>query len=121
MVAPNFKDGLIPVAAQDYRTGEVLMIAFMNADAFDKTRKTGLVHYWSRTNSRVWMKGEVSGHVQRVRDILVDCDGDALVIKVDQVRAACHLGFRSCFFRTIDGTAIGKKVFDPNEVYKERG
>ena len=119
MVQLNFKDGLIPVAAQDYETGEVLMIAFMNADAFDKTRKTGFVHYWSRTNSRVWMKGEISGHVQRVKEILVDCDEDSLVIKVDQVGAACHLGFRSCFFRTIDGTAVGQKMFDPKEVYKE--
>jgi phosphoribosyl-AMP cyclohydrolase len=117
----NFKDGIIPVAAQDNETDEVLMIAFMNEDAFELTRKTGYVHYWSRKNRRVWKKGEVSGHFQRVKQILVDCDNDALVIKVDQVQAACHMGFRSCFFRTIDGTTIGKKVFDPESVYKTKG
>jgi phosphoribosyl-AMP cyclohydrolase len=121
MVELNFKNGLIPVAAQDNATGEVLMIAFMNEDAFEMTRKTGCVHYWSRKNQRVWKKGEVSGHFQWVKEILVDCDSDALVIKVDQVHAACHTGFRSCFFRTIDGTTIGKKVFDPDVVYKDRG
>jgi len=120
MVELNFKKGLIPVVAQDYETSEVLMIAFMNEKAFELTQKTGLVHYWSRTNRRVWKKGEVSGHVQRVKEILVDCDRDALVIKVDQVRAACHMGFRSCFFRTIDGATVGRKVFDPREVYTER-
>jgi phosphoribosyl-AMP cyclohydrolase len=118
MVELNFKNGIIPVAAQDNETGEVLMIAFMNEDAFELTRKTGCVHYWSRKNQRVWKKGEVSGHFQRVKEILVDCDNDALVIKVDQVKAACHMGYRSCFFRTIDGTTIGKKVFDPEAVYK---
>ena len=118
MVELDFKDGIIPVAAQDNETGEVLMIAFMNEDAFELTRKTGFVHYWSRKNRRVWKKGEVSGHFQRVKEILVDCDSDALVRKVDQVQAACHMGFWSCFFRTIDGTTIGKKVFDPEAVYK---
>ena len=119
MVELTFKNGLIPVATQDYETGEVLMIAFMNDEAFELTRQTDCVHYWSRTNERVWKKGEVSGHFQWVKEILVDCDGDALVIKVDQVEAACHTGFRSCFFRTIEGKTIGKKVFDPAEVYKE--
>ncbi|MGZ4864075.1 MAG: phosphoribosyl-AMP cyclohydrolase [Halobacteriota archaeon] len=120
MVELNFKNGIIPVAAQDNKTGEVLMIAFMNEGAFELTLKTGCVHYWSRKNRRVWKKGEVSGHLQRVKQILVDCDNDSLVIKVDQVRAACHTGFRSCFFRTIDGTTIGEKVFDPESVYKAR-
>lgn len=120
MVKLNFENGIIPVAAQDNKTGEVLMIAFMNEDAFELTVKTGSVHYWSRKNRRVWKKGEVSGHLQRVKQILVDCDNDSLVIKVDQVRAACHTGFRSCFFRTIDGTTIGEKVFDPESVYKAR-
>ena len=121
MMGLKFENGLLPVATQDYATGEVLMIAFMNKDAFEMTRKTGCVHYWSRANQRVWMKGEISGHVQRVKEILVDCDEDALVIKVDQVTAACHTGFRSCFFRTIDGATIGEKVFDPSEVYENRG
>ncbi len=123
MVELDFSKGLIPVATQDYKTGEVLMIAFMNEAAFEMTRRTECVHYWSRTNKRVWKKGEVSGHLQWVKEILVDCDNDALVIKVEQVEAACHTGFRSCFFRTIDGTTIGEKVFDPATVYsaKQRG
>src|SRR5674536_378280 len=91
MVALNFKNGIIPVAAQDNETGEVLMIAFMNEDAFNLTRKTGCVHYWSRKNRRVWKKGEVSGHFQRVKQILVDCDNDSLVIKVDQVLSLIHI------------------------------
>lgn len=117
MIELNFSNGLIPVATQDYQTGEVLMIAFMNEAAFEMTRRTGCVHYWSRTNKRVWKKGEISGHLQWVKEILVDCDSDALVIKVEQVEAACHTGFRSCFFRTIEGTIVGEKVFDPTTVY----
>ena len=117
MIELNFRDGLIPVATQDYQTGEVLMIAFMNKKAFEMTRRTGCVHYWSRTNQRIWKKGEVSGHLQWVKEILVDCDSDALVIKVEQVEAACHTGFRSCFFRTLEGTTVGEKVFDPAKVY----
>ncbi len=120
MIELDFSKGLIPVATQDYRTGEVLMIAFMNEEAFEMTRRTGCVHYWSRTNKRIWKKGELSGHLQWVKKILVDCDNDALVITVEQVEAACHTGFRSCFFRTIDGTTIGEKVFDPAVVYDKK-
>jgi phosphoribosyl-AMP cyclohydrolase len=118
MIELNFKDGLIPVATQDYATGEVLMIAFMNEEAFEATLRTGCVHYWSRTNKRMWKKGEVSGHFQFVKDILVDCDEDALVIKVEQIVAACHTGFKSCFFRKIDGEHIEAKAFNPEDVYK---
>jgi phosphoribosyl-AMP cyclohydrolase len=118
MLELDFKSGLIPVATQDYVTGEVLMIAFMNKEAFKATLQTRCVHYWSRTNKRVWKKGEVSGHFQFVRDILVDCDEDALVIKVEQIVAACHTGFKSCFFRKIDGEFIGTKAFNPDDVYK---
>ncbi len=117
MIKLDFSKGLIPVATQDYQTNEVLMIAFMNEAAFKMTTTTGCVHYWSRTNKRIWKKGEISGHVQWVKEILVDCDNDALVIKVEQIEAACHTGFRSCFFRTIDGTTVGQKVFDPAAVY----
>ncbi len=120
MIELDFSGGLIPVATQDYKTGEVLMIAFMNEAAFEMTRQTGCVHYWSRTNQRIWKKGEISGHLQWVKNILVDCDNDALVIKVEQVDAACHTGFRSCFFRTIEGTIIGEKVFDPDVVYNTK-
>jgi len=118
MLELDFKSGLIPVATQDYVTGEVLMIAFMNEEAFKATLQTRCVHYWSRTHKRVWKKGEVSGHFQFVRDILVDCDEDALVIKVEQIVAACHTGFKSCFFRKIDGEFIGTKAFNPDDVYK---
>ncbi len=118
MIELNFKGGLIPVATQDYATGEVLMIAFMNEEAFEATLRTGCVHYWSRTNKRIWKKGEVSGHLQFVKDILVDCDEDALVIKVEQIVAACHTGFKSCFFRTIDGEHIQAKAFNPEDVYR---
>ena len=118
MLELDFKSGLIPVATQDYVTGEVLMIAFMNEEAFKATLQTRCVHYWSRTSKRVWKKGEVSGHFQFVRDILVDCDQDALVIKVEQIVAACHTGFKSCFFRKIDGEFIGTKAFNPDDVYK---
>ena len=118
MLQLNFKSGLITVATQDCITGEVLMIAFMNEEAFKATLQTGCVHYWSRTQKRVWKKGEVSGHFQFVKDILVDCDEDALVIKVEQIVAACHTGFKSCFFRKIDGEFIGVREFNPEEVYK---
>jgi len=118
MLELNFKSGLIPVATQDCITGEVLMIAFMNEEAFKTTLQTGCVHYWSRRQKRVWKKGEISGHFQFVRDILVDCDEDALVIKVEQIVAACHTGFKSCFFRKIDGEFIGVREFNPEEVYK---
>ncbi len=118
MIELNFKGDLIPVATQDYATGEVLMIAFMNEEAFEATLRTGCVHYWSRTNKRIWKKGEVSGHLQFVKDILVDCDEDALVIKVEQIVAACHTGFKSCFFRNIDGEHIEAKAFNPKDVYE---
>jgi phosphoribosyl-AMP cyclohydrolase len=118
MIELDFKWGLVPVATQDYATGEVLMIAFMNEEAFEATLRTGCVHYWSRTNKRIWKKGEVSGHLQFVKDILVDCDEDALVIKVEQIVAACHTGFKSCFFRNIDGEHIEVKAFNPEDVYK---
>src|SRR5674536_309040 len=118
MVALNFKNGIIPVAAQDNETGEVLMIAFMNEDAFNLTRKTGCVHYWSRKNRRAWEKGEGSGHFQRVKRILVGCDSDSLVTKVHQVRAARHTGFRACFLRRMDGMTIAKKASAPESVYR---
>jgi len=123
MVKLNFKNGLIPVATQDYETGEVLMIAFMNEDAFEMTQTTGYVHYWSRTNRRVWKKGETSGHVQEVRSICLDCDGDTLLLKVDQSVAACHTGYWSCFYREWEGgwREIGEKVFDEKSVYSDKG
>ena len=94
-------DGLIPAIAQDVQNGQVLMHAFMNAQAVARTLETGLAHYYSRSRQRLWRKGEESGHVQRVREILYDCDADTLLLKVEQHGAACHTGNRSCFFRAL--------------------
>jgi phosphoribosyl-AMP cyclohydrolase len=125
MVELNFNklEGLIPVIAQDYRTGEVLMIAFMNRDSWELTLKTGYAHYWSRTRNRLWKKGEVSGNFQEVREIRIDCDSDSVLIKVHQVGgAACHQGFRSCFYRIVKGAHLeidSDRVFNPTDVYGE--
>lgn len=100
--AMKFDDkGLIPVVTQDFKTGEVLMVAYMNQEAFNKTLETGKVHYYSRSRSKLWLKGETSGHFQFVKSISLDCDGDTLLIKAEQVEAACHTGNRSCFFRNM--------------------
>ena len=94
--------GLIPVVTQDCRTDEVLMVAYMNREALDKTLETGQVHYWSRSRNKLWLKGETSGHFQQVRSISIDCDGDSLLIKAEQKGAACHTGHHSCFYRKLD-------------------
>jgi phosphoribosyl-AMP cyclohydrolase len=113
--------GLLPVIAQDYRTGEVLMMAYMNETAWQKTLETGKVHYWSRSRQSLWLKGESSGHVQVVKSVYVDCDLDTILVKVDQIGgAACHKGYGSCFFRRVENGALvitGERVFDPEEVY----
>jgi phosphoribosyl-AMP cyclohydrolase len=93
--------GLIPAIIQDHQTGEVLMMAWMNKESLAKTLDTKLCTYWSRSRQKYWVKGESSGHVQHVKDIAVDCDKDALLIKVDQVGAACHENYRSCFYRDL--------------------
>lgn len=108
---------LIPAVSQDWKTGEVLMLAYMNDEALQKTRETGIAHYWSRSRKKLWLKGESSGHFQRIKEILVDCDEDAILLLVEQEGGACHTGYRSCFYRTIDGKIVGEKVFEPNEVY----
>ncbi|NLK86780.1 MAG: bifunctional phosphoribosyl-AMP cyclohydrolase/phosphoribosyl-ATP diphosphatase HisIE [Clostridiaceae bacterium] len=95
-------DGLVPAAAQDIRTDEVLMLAYMNEESLKKTIETGLVHYYSRSRQKLWCKGETSGHYQKVRSISIDCDGDTLLIKVEQTGAACHTGHRSCFFTRLE-------------------
>ncbi len=123
MVELDFEkgEGLVPVVAQDYETGDVLMLAYMNRDAWLQTVETGKATYWSRSRKSLWVKGETSGNVQTVKEILVDCDLDTLVLKVDQQGgAACHMGYRSCFYRKVsDGEMeiIGERVFDPEEVY----
>ena len=95
------QNGLVPAVAQDVNTGEVLMLAYMNREALEKSLETGLVHYWSRSRGKLWLKGETSGHYQHIKDIRLDCDGDTLLIKVIQDGAACHTGNPSCFFRKL--------------------
>ncbi|CAD7782451.1 Phosphoribosyl-AMP cyclohydrolase [Candidatus Methanoperedenaceae archaeon GB37] len=114
-------NGLIPVIAQDYQTGEVLMLAFMNEEAWEKTQETGIAHYYSRTRKTLWKKGGSSGHIQKVKEIFVDCDNDTLLLKVEQIGAACHKGYRSCFYRKLENGRLkimSKKAFNPKEVYK---
>jgi phosphoribosyl-AMP cyclohydrolase len=110
-------DGLVPVVAQDVDTGEVLMLAYATRDAVARTRETGRAHYYSRSRDELWEKGATSGHTQSVREVRVDCDGDALLYRVDQTGGACHTGYRSCFYRTLDGEEVGERAFDPDEVY----
>jgi len=115
--------GLVPVIVQDVRNLEILMMAWMSKDALQKTLSTGKVHFWSRSRQKIWLKGEESGHYQWIREIWVDCDGDTLLLKVEQTQAACHLGYRSCFFRKMGKDRnlkiLGKKVFEPEKVYGE--
>ncbi len=101
--------GLIPAVIQDWRSSEVLMVAYMNAESVRRTVDTGLTWFWSRSRRKFWQKGETSGHVQRVKDILYDCDQDTLLIKVEQTGPACHTGERSCFFRSFSEKEEGKK------------
>lgn len=95
-------DGLVPVIVQDEKTKQVLMLAYMNAESVAKTRETGLAHFWSRQRSKLWKKGETSGHIQHVREIKYDCDGDAILLLVDPQGPACHTGETSCFYRTLE-------------------
>ncbi|MFC6941265.1 phosphoribosyl-AMP cyclohydrolase [Salinirubellus sp. GCM10025818] len=111
--------GLLPAVAQDAESGDVLMLAYANREALERTRETGLAHYYSRSREELWQKGATSGHVQRVREVRVDCDGDALLYRVDQDGGACHTGFESCFYRTVDGEVVGNRVFDPDDVYED--
>ena len=116
------QDGLIPAIIQDDENKEVLMVGYMNREAVRKTLESGRVCFWSRSRQEYWIKGETSGHTQNVRTVAFDCDGDALLIKVEQKGGACHTGYRSCFFREVspDGNStriVGDKVFDPNAVY----
>jgi phosphoribosyl-AMP cyclohydrolase len=105
MPEPDFdkRGGLLPAIAQDFRTGQVLMVAYMNREAWERTLKTGRATYWSTSRKALWVKGETSGHVQHVREVLVDCDADAVLLRVEQVGGvACHEGYASCFFRRAD-------------------
>jgi len=118
-------EGLIPAIVQDNKDGRVLMMAWMNRASLEATVATGKTHFWSRSRQKFWVKGETSGNVQTVRDIAFDCDGDTLLIKVDQVGAACHDGYRSCFFRSIaDGGATSReteaRLQTPEEIYGKK-
>jgi len=108
----------IPAVAQDVETGEILMLAYVTEEALALTRETGMAHYYSRSREEIWEKGATSGHTQSVEEIRVDCDGDAILYLVEQEGGACHTGYRSCFYRTVEGETVGEKVFDPDEVYE---
>lgn len=123
---PKFnKDGLMTAIAQDARTGQVLMVGYMNREALDLTIKTGKATYFSRSRQRLWQKGEESGHFQRVEQILVDCDQDSLVLKVRVEAGQCHVGYQSCFYRVLKQGSnkelefIAEKVYDPEQVYNK--
>jgi phosphoribosyl-AMP cyclohydrolase len=115
------KDGLVPAVAQDADSGQVLMLAWMNREAWEETLRTRRAVYFSRSRNKLWRKGEESGNVQEVREVFIDCDADTILLKVHQVGgAACHEGYASCFFRKItpDGLEVqGERLFDPKEVY----
>jgi phosphoribosyl-AMP cyclohydrolase len=110
--------GRIPAVAQDADTGEVLMLAYVTEEAVEKTRETGLAHYYSRSREELWQKGATSGNVQHVEAVRVDCDGDALLYLVDQEGGACHTGYETCFHRTLDDETVADRVFDPDDVYE---
>ena len=116
-------NGLVPVIVQDHQTRDVLMVAYMNREAWDKTIETGKAHYYSRSRKGLWLKGEESGNFQEVKDVFLDCDSDTLLLQVKQIGgAACHEGYASCFFRQRDDNdwkVVAERVFDPKEVYKK--
>jgi phosphoribosyl-AMP cyclohydrolase len=124
MVEPDFEkgNGLVPVIVQDDETGDVLMLAYMNREAWLKTLESGKATFWSRSRNALWLKGETSGNVQVVKSVFIDCDDDTILLKVNQIGgAACHTGYRSCFYRKVVGSEmeiIGEPIFDPGEVYK---
>ena len=116
------KEGLLPVIVQDINRGEVLMMAWMDREALKKTIASGKAYFWSRSRKKLWLKGESSGHYQLVREMRINCEENTLLIKVEQIKAACHKGYKSCFFRKINKEGklelIGEKVFEPGKVYK---
>lgn len=116
-------NGLIPAIAQDWKTGEVLMLAYINEESWKETLRSGHATYWSRSRKKLWEKGSSSGNIQKIREILVDCDNDTILFKVEQIGgAACHNGYRSCFYRMVKDEkleVIGVRIFDPDKVYKK--
>ena len=114
----KYENGLILAVVQDRISMEVLMCAYMNREALEKTVETGIAHFWSRSRQQLWKKGETSGNVQKVKEIRIDCDMDSILLLVDQVGGACHMGYRSCFYRNLEGKIISEKVFEPDDVYR---
>ena len=113
---------LVAAVMQDYENNEVLMVAYMNSESLKTTLETGKAHFWSRSRQKFWMKGESSGHTQEIKEIFIDCDGDCILFKIKQNVAACHTGYRSCFYRKWDGEKLietGEKLFDEDDVYKK--
>ncbi|MEM2289898.1 MAG: phosphoribosyl-AMP cyclohydrolase [Candidatus Hadarchaeales archaeon] len=120
----KFRDGLVTAVVRDWRSKEILMVAHQNREAVMKTLTTGLMHYWSVSRGRLWLKGETSGHLQALRGVCLDCDGDSILYDVQQKVAACHEGYYSCFFRTLRGgrwVIFRKKKFEPSQKYKGEG
>jgi len=115
-------NGLVPAIVQDHETGDVLMLGFMNQEAWETTLATGIATFFSRSRQTLWTKGKTSGNIQRVREIRIDCDNDSVLLRVEQIGgAACHTGHRSCFYQRVEKgriVIVGKPVFDPKEVYK---
>ena len=124
MIEPNFAkgDGLVPAIVQDAETKEVLMLAYMNRQSWEATLQTGKATYWSRSRQKLWLKGETSGHFQLIKSVFIDCDDDTILLQVKQLgEAACHTGYKSCFYRKLNGkdfVVVGEKIFNPEEVYK---
>ena len=122
---PDFSknNGLLPAIAQDADTGQLLMLAWMNAEAYAETLRTGRAVYYSRSRGKLWHKGEESGHVQHVKEIFVDCDADTILLKVEQVGVACHEGYKSCFFRQVTPGGVeivAERLIDPTQVYRAK-
>jgi len=119
----NKGHGIVPAIVQDFKTGDVLMLGYMNEESFTLSQSTGFAHYWSRSKNRIWKKGESSGHIQIIREIYLDCDSDTILLKIDQSgEAACHEGYRSCFFRRIEGDDYiieTSPLFNPSEIYRD--
>lgn len=119
----NKGNGIVPAIVQDFKTGDVLMLGYMNEESFTLSQSTGFAHYWSRSKNRIWKKGESSGHIQIIREIYLDCDSDTILLKIDQSgEAACHEGYRSCFFRRIEGDDYiieTSPLFNPSEIYRD--
>jgi phosphoribosyl-AMP cyclohydrolase len=122
----NNGENLIIAVAQDHDTGEVLMVAYMNQEAVEKSFETGVAHYWSTSRKKIWVKGESSGHLQKIISVKVDCDLDAILLQVEQKGGACHEGYYSCFFREVfleeghEVKIVGDKVFEPEKIYGDK-